>query len=287
METEMTTYEPDNSLKKGYLAAFAEILDELVRIRWLTYQLFKRAAFAVYKQSFTGVLMIFLGPVIFVGTFAILKNSGKFDVGTISAPYPIFAILGITCWRLFQGGLVASTGSLAAEGAMITRINFSKKSLVLASAGQTIMSFLITLILVIALFVFYRITGRYAYSPRIGVLWFPVSLIPLFLLTIGLGFILALLNAVMRDIGNVISSFLTFLMLLTPVLYAKPESGFLKQLSEYNPLYYLISAPRDLVLTGGITEWRGFLISGILSIVVFIVCIFLFHLTETRISERI
>lgn len=107
------------------------------------------------------------------------------------------------------------------------------------------------------------------------------------LLTLGLGFMLALFNGIVRDIGNVLSLLLTFLLFLTPVLYAKPTTGILATLTNYNPLYYLALAPRDLVLTGTISEWNGYLIASVISVIVFIVCLVVFHLTETRVAERI
>ena len=80
---------------------------------------------------------------------------------------------------------------------------------------------------------------------------------------------------------------MTFLMFLTPVLYAKPTTGILARITEYNPLYYLVSAPRDLVLMGTVPELKGFLISSVISVIILIICLIAFHLTETRIAERV
>jgi lipopolysaccharide transport system permease protein len=280
--TEMfTTYEPDNSLKKGYLSIFREIHDEFIKNRWLTYQLFKRDFFTLYKQSFIGVLWAFIIPLVSVGTFILLNRSGIFSIGEINVPYPIYAILGMAFWQLFSAGLINSSNSLVKAGSMIVKINFSKKSLVIASAGQSIVSFLIQLTLVIILFIYYKIT------PSPAILLIPLFLIPIMLLTLGLGFIFSLLNGVVRDIGNVLSILMTFLMFLTPILYAKPSAGFLSRITNYNPLFYLTSVPRELVLTGSVTEWKGFIISCVISIFIFVVCLVVFHLTETRVAERI
>lgn len=281
MTETITTYEPDNSLKKGFLAMFSEIFDELKENRWLTYQLFKRDFFAVYKQSFIGILWVLIIPLVSVGTFIVLNQSGIFNIGDIDVPYPIYALLGMAFWQLFATGLVAGSNSLVAAGAMITKINFSKKSLVIASSGQSIVTFLIQFGFVAILFVYYWI------APSIASLLVPIIIIPIMLLTLGLGFILSLFNGIVRDVGNMLSLFLTFLMFLTPVMYAKPTTGILATLTNYNPLYYLVLAPRELVLTGTITEWVGFLIASILSVIVFMVCLVVFHLTETRVAERI
>lgn len=281
MTETIITYEPDNSLKKGYLSIFSEIFTELKKNRWLTYQLFKRDFFAIYKQSFIGILWAFVMPVVSVGTFIILNRSGVFTIGDIDAPYPVYAILGMAVWQLFSTGLIASSNSLVKAGPMIVKINFSKKSLVIAATGQSIISFLIQFVLVCILFICYRI------PPNIKILFVPFLVMPIMLLTLGLGFMLSLINGVMRDIGNALSILVTFLMFLTPVLYAKPTTGILAHLTKYNLLYYLVSAPRDLVLTGTISEWKGFLIASIISFIVFMVCLVIFHLTETRVTERI
>jgi lipopolysaccharide transport system permease protein len=281
MTENIVTYEPDNSLKKGYFSIFGEIFNELKKNRWLTYQLFKRDFLAMYKQSFIGVLWAFIIPLISVGTFIILNRSGIFNIGSINVPYPIYAVLGMAFWQLFSTGLIASSNSLVKAGPMIIKINFSKKSLVIASCGQSIISFAVQFILVLILFICYGI------APSILILLVPIIIIPIMLLTLGFGLILSLFNGIFRDIGNILSVLITFLMFLTPVLYARPTSGILAFITRYNPLYYLVSVPRELILMGGISEWKGFLVASIISVIVFMVCLVVFHLTETRVAERI
>jgi lipopolysaccharide transport system permease protein len=277
----ISTYEPDNSLKKGYFSIFPEIYKEIKKNRWLIYQLFKREFSASYKQSFMGVLWAFIIPVVSICVFIVLNQSGILNIGDIRVPYPLYAVLGMAFWQLFSRGLVASSSSLVNAGSMIVKINFSKKSLVIASTGQSIISFLVQLVLVAILFVYYHTT------PSFTVVLIPLMVIPIMLFTLGLGFILSLLNGIVRDIGNMLSILMTFLMFLTPVLYARPKTGILATVTNYNPLYYLISVPRELVLTGTFYDREGFFISSILSIAVFFVCILIFHLTEARIAERI
>jgi lipopolysaccharide transport system permease protein len=280
--TEMfTTYEPDNSLKKGYFGLIKEIFKEIKDNQWLIYQLFKRDFLSIYRQSFIGVLWAVIIPIVSVATFIILRSSQIFSMGEIDVPYPIFAILGMAFWQFFSRGVVAASQSLVSAGSMIVKINFSKKSLVIASIGQAIVAFLVQIILVLLLFIYYQ------YTPNIAILLVPFMLIPLFLITLGFGFILSILNGVMRDIGNILSSLMTFLMFLTPVLYARPAIGFLARITRFNPFYYLISAPRELVLQGTISEVRGYIASIIVSIFVFIIFTIIFHLTETRVAERI
>jgi lipopolysaccharide transport system permease protein len=275
------TYEPDNSLRKGYLSVFSEIVEDISANRWLTYQLFKRDFISIYKQSFIGIFWSFIIPLVSVGTFVLLNHSGVFDIGPIDAPYAIYGLLGVALWQLFSAGLVSGGDSLVKAGSMIVMINFSKKSLVLASQGRSIVAFIIQFSLVLALCVYYR------FVPSVKIVFVPLIVFPLIVLSLGLGFIFSLLNAVIRDVGNALSIVMTFLMFITPVLYPKPSSGLLALISTYNPLYYLVSVPRDLILTGAVREQRGYIAAVFLSFAISCLCLIVFHLTETRVTERV
>ena len=275
------TYEPDNSIKHGFLSIFTGIYSELVDNKWLTFQLFKRDFAAMYKQSFIGVLWIVIVPVINVVIFAMLNRSGIFNVGNINAPYPLYALLGMAFWQLFSNGITICGGSLTSAGDMIKRINCSRISLVISSMGRPIISFLIQFVLIAILFVFYRI------MPAKTILLAPLVLIPIVFLTLGIGFIVALLNSIVKDTGNFLSLAMQLMMYATPVLYSRPQNGLLAEITRYNPMYYFISAGRDLVLDGRISEATGFTFLVILSTVILILSIVSFHLTETRISERV
>ncbi|MFC2004457.1 ABC transporter permease [Chloroflexota bacterium] len=274
-------YIPDKSIKQGYLPLFKEMVREVINSRWLTWQLFRRNFNALYRQSLLGVFWALIIPLISVGTFIFLNASGIFNIGDIPVPYPLFAVAGIALWQVFSMGLTLSANSLVTASTMITKINFPREPLIIAGVAQGIVPSLIQIGVVFVLFAAYQIV------PPPTVLLAPLALIPLLFLTLGLGFILSLINGVLRDVGNSLSILVTFLMFLTPVLYAKPASGIAAVASQYNPLYYLVSVPRDLLIFGGTVEWQGYMYSTLFSFAVFFICWLAFHLTETRIAERI
>ena len=277
----MKTYEPDNSIKKGYLSVFSEILNDLWSNRWLTSQLFKRSFLAAYKQSFLGIFWAVLVPVISVGTFILLKSAGIFISSGINVPYPIYAVLGLAIWQIFSIGIIASSNSLIFAGNMVTKINFSKKSLVLASAAQSLIPFIVQFVLVLGL------SWYYGFKPSAMTFFYPLLILPIMFLTFGLGLILSLLNGIFRDIGNAVSMGITFLLFLTPVFYPAAQHGLLSKVTAYNPLYFLIAVPRDMFLYGESASFNGYVLASIFSVFVFVFCLVAFHLTETRVTERI
>src|SRR3989339_660581 len=274
-------YEPDNSLKMGYLSLCKDIVNELIGNRWLIEQFFRKDFSASYKQSFIGVFWALIVPIISVGTFVLLRNSGLFFTGSLHIPYPLYAVLGMASWQLISSGLTAGSNSLIKAGPMIAKINFSKKSLVLASSLQGIIPFVIQLTLGIIMCFIYGIV------PKWQALFTPILILPLMLLTYGLSLLLALLNGIIRDIANALNILLTFLLFMTPVLYVIPGSGMLSRIANLNPLSHLISVPRQFIIEGSTQQWVGFIFSSMVSFIVFLICLLAFHLTETRVAERI
>ena len=119
MTAEVVTYEPDNCLKHGYLRVVPEILRELWQNRWLAYQIFRRDFTSGFKQSFGGFAYLILGPLVSTGMFLLLNQSGVFNLGDISVPYPIFSVAGSALWGLFSGAVTAGPGALLGAGAAV------------------------------------------------------------------------------------------------------------------------------------------------------------------------
>lgn len=281
MAHKLRTYEPDNCLKKGYFFIFKEIISEVADNKWLIYQLFKRDFSSMYRESFFGVLWIIFIPLLSITGFFLLGKSNIINIGELPVSFTLYAVSGLAVWQLFSVGLVAGTNSLVRAGSMVVKINFSKKSLVISAYAQALFPFLVLFLVSLILL------GANGVRLAPFVLLFPILLIPVILFTLGLGFLFALVNGILRDVGNAVSVLVTFLMLLTPLLYTAPSSGAFVLFTKYNPLFYMITVPRDMLLTGSINHIFGFCISAVLALVVFVFSIAVFHLTESRIAERI
>ena len=256
---------------------FLEILDS----RELTWRLFLRNFRARYRQTVLGFLWAVIMPLMTIGTFIFLNRAGILNIGEVEIPYPAYALLGLSIWQIFAGGIRSCSNSIVAGGSMVVKINFPKECLVISSFGEALVETLVRILLTAAVFAFYRVV------PAWQALLFPFALIPLLLFTIGLGFMLSLLNAVFRDIANVVSLASTFLLFVTPVLYPEPKAAFFKAFTNLNPLAVLVSGPRDIVVKGYLTQPDLYLIYSGLSLLIFMVSWRLFHLAEIRIAERV
>lgn len=280
-ERTSVVYEPDRTIKLGFVAQSREMVDDLLKSRQLIWRLFLRDFHSKYRQSIFGLAWVIVNPLVAISVFAYLNSAGILSIGSTNVPYVAFAVVGLTIWNLFAVGLNAGTTSIINAGSMVAKINFPKVSLVLAATGQSLIEFGVRLMLSAVILIVFKVV------PAWTVIFLPLALIPLWLLTVGLALILSLLAGVFRDIAQVISLLTTFLMFLLPVLYPTPKAGLAAKVFALNPLGQLVVGPRDLVFNGYFSDPAGFFFSSIFSIFVFLIFWRLFHLAETKIAERI
>lgn len=279
-DEKIKVYTPNKYLKMG-LGIWKEMFQELISSHELIWRLFLRDFNARYKQAILGVLWVLILPLVAVGIFVCLSKGGILNIGTIDVPYPVFALFGITIWTIFASGLSATSNSLVQAGSMIVKINFPRVSLVISSMGQVIVEFLVRIGLLILVFIIFKTV------PYWETIFFPLVLLPILLLTLGLGFILSLASGVLRDIPNIVVLATSFLMFVCPVFYPIPKEGFFANLSQWNPLAHLINASRDIVFKGYISNPGGFIWSTILAILVFLIGWRIFHIAQPKIAESI
>lgn len=258
------------------------MMREILAARELTWRLFVRDFRVKYRQSALGVAWVFLMPLITVGMFVLMTRSGVFSIQDVGVPYPLYAVIGLSIWNIFTVGLTACTSSLINAGNMIVKINFPKISLVIAASGQGIVEFLIRFLLIITICLYYN-----HFPNLLNIIFSIIMLLPMLLLTIGTGFILSLAAGVFRDVVNVLGVFLAGIMLLTPVLYPLSPNTLLSDINRWNPLNYLVNAPRDLLVIGHTDILAPFAVSSLFSIVVFYLGWKIFYLAQPKIAERI
>ena len=151
----------------------------------------------------------------------------------------------------------------------------------MASVGQAIVEFLIRIVLLLLIFLFYGLL------PSWWIILSPLLILPLVLLTLGVGFITSLLNAVTRDTQNFINMTLSFLLFLMPIMYTVPQSSLLFKVNLYNPLFYLITFPREMIIFGSSPNLAGYLISSLIALIFLILGWFVFYKARTKIAEAV
>ncbi len=259
---------------------WSTMVRELFAGHELVWRLFVRDFAARYRQTMLGVLWAVIMPLVVVGTFIFLNSSGVLNIGEIDIPYPAYALLGLTFWQIFAGGIVNCSNSIVKAGTMVAKIKFPREALVVSSMGQTFVETMVRAALVVLAFSYYGVIPAWTTA------LLPFAVLPVILFTLGLGFFLSLINAVMRDVANVVNILTTFLLFLTPVLYPEPEAKIFRVFTRFNPLAPLVNGPRDLVIRGEFADPWGFTWASLLAVVLFVVGWRFFYLAQMRMAER-
>lgn len=271
-------YRPHQPLGWGP-AVWREMIAEQRNAGEIVWRLFLRDFKSRYQQSLLGILWALITPGVLLFAFVVLHRVGVLNIGETDVPYPVFALLGLTFWQLFADGLNACSQAIVSGGSMVAKVRFPREALVVSALGRALFETLLRFTMLVPVFLIYGI------APKWTVVALPLVLLPLVALTLGIGFVFALVHCVARDVGHLVPLALTALMLLTPVMYpAMPGTG-LAAISALNPLAAFVTAGRDLVLDGTLSHAHHFAWSSVLAFAVALVGWRVFHLAESKLAE--
>ncbi len=233
-----------------------------------------------YKQTVLGglwaILQPFMSMVVFTIFFGMLAK-----IPSDNLPYPIFVYTALLPWQYFSNGISNAGNSLVASSHLISKVYFPRIIIPAASLGAGLLDFIIAFSILIAMMLYYGI------FPGAGIFILPFLMLGVAIAALGVGMILSALNVAYRDFRYVIPFLVQFWLFATPVIY--PASMIPEQwrwLINLNPMAGLISAFRSSLLNTPIL-WNDLLISGTVSMVLFILGIAYFTRMERRFADII
>ena len=273
------------------VSAWGRMFAELWRYRELTRRLLGRNIAGQFRQSFLGYVWIALPPVATTLIFTMLRRAQVVNVpmeGHV-LPYALFALIGTTLWGFFSQLTIMATMSIANAGVLVTRVYFPREVLVLSAIGNAVVNFGIRLVVVVLSF------ALLGFHPPWQVVFFPLLLVPMLAFGVGLGFILAPINTMMRDMGRVLEFAFQFGMFLAPTIYPTPDIArdigrwkvALYWLHNLNPVSHFIQAVDTLVETGSFVPDNGFVAACGISFLVLLIGWRFFHICEPLLAERL
>ena len=262
--SDLVVYTPDLPLRHpGRL--LRSMFKDLLASRELSWRLFLRDFRAQYRQSLLGYAWVFIPPLASALPFAFLNSQGIVKVGATPIPYAAFAMVGTVIWQVFVDALNSPLKTITVARAMLTRINFPKEAILLAGLANVGLSLLIRLLLLAAIFAVYGIV------PPATIVLFPLGLIGLALFGLMLGVLITPLGLLYKDVQQGLPVITMFLMLLTPVVYPTPKSGFAGWFAALNPLTPLVNTTRDWLTVGAAPQAVAFFVTSAIAAVLLLV----------------
>jgi lipopolysaccharide transport system permease protein len=225
--------------------------------RELLLELVKRDVLQRYRGSIGGVFWSLLQPVLALALFTFVFSRifharwpGVGEAGTAHVPIMLFA--GMLLYTLLSENLTRATGLIAAHANYVKRVVFPLELLPLATALGIGLHALIQL--AVWLLALILMTGTLHW----GLLWAPLMLLPLFVLVLGLSWLLAATSVFVRDLAQLVPLLTSALAFLAPVFYplgAVPEPA--RSWIALNPLSFVVEQMRAVVVLGETPQAQG------------------------------
>jgi lipopolysaccharide transport system permease protein len=275
----ITVYEKQRKI--NLVKLLGQTLTDFFGSHFLALQLTRRDVSAQYRQSYFGILWLFITPLASAAIWVFLNSSGTITITDTGIPYPVYAFSGTLIWSILLESINAPMASTNAARGIISKINFPKEALVLSGIYKLLFnSSFKVLLLVVFIFAF-----------GVGFHWslllLPLVLVMAVVFGTSLGLLITPIGLLYSDVSRLISMGLSLLMYVTPVVYGIPKTGVMKTIMTYNPFTPFILTIRD-VAVGGYPEFLNYFIglTG-LGIVLFFIGLVIYRVSIPVIVERL
>lgn len=255
-------------------------LRELWSYRELVWVMVTRDVKVRYKQTVMGVAWAVIQPLTMILIFTLIFGRLA-KIPSDGFPYPVFVFSGMLAWNLFSTSVNAAGMSLVGASNLVSKVYFPRIIVPLASVGTACVDFLISCVLLIIMMLIYGV------PVSINIVFMPLLLCGLLMVSVGVGSWLASVTVMYRDFRFIIPFMLQVWMYVTPVIYplsVVPDKW--KWLLYINPMFAWISAIRATFL-GQSIDLLGAFISLLISIAILVFGMRYFEKTQRKFADTI
>lgn len=220
---------------------------KIYKNRRLLWQFTLRNIELQHKGSALGLTWSLLSPLLLFGAYAFVFLAvfdGRFGISAAETrlDYAIGLFLGLALLQLFQETMTTAPLVVVQNQNYVKKVVFPLEILPLAAFGGAFFRCLLAIMLVLLA------VAIWGPGLSITVLWLPLIVGLLALLSLGLAWTLSALGVFLRDLAPLMQFFSVLLMFMSGVFYSlnriPPTFSFLR----YNPLLVIVEMSRSVVL---------------------------------------
>lgn len=217
-------------------------LKEMIGYRDLFFFLVWRDIKVLYAQTILGFSWAILQPTIQIILFSVIFGKvAKLDSEGI--PYALFSSVAIVPWTYIAQSMSQSSQSMVAGQHMLGKVYFPRLIFPLAPILSNLVSFGISLSVLLCLFIYYRVL------PTWNILMLPLLVIYMACISAGAGMWLSALAIRFRDVKHAMPFAIRMLMYTAPIVYSAASlSDKYRLLYSINPLVGVVEGYRASLL---------------------------------------
>ncbi len=203
------------------------------------------------ENSYLGILWYPLNPLLMFGLLLAVFST---RLGNNIPNYPLYLLIGIIMFNFFRKTTVGSSSSIIRNAVLLKSVKFPRESLVLSVVLKSLFSHIFEVVILFAFLVFFQ-------NSLIGMIFYPILLMFLFIFVLGFSMFISAVSVYFADIENIWSFATSLIWLGTPIFYSIGGQARLLFVNMFNPMYYFITAARDIVIYSSMPEM--WMIAGI------------------------
>lgn len=260
---------------------------ELWRYRDLVMLLVKRDFVSFYKQTILGPIWFLVQPLL--TTLMFLLVFGRIaQLPTDGVPAIIFYLAGVTCWGYFSEALTKTSETFTANANIFGKVYFPRLIIPLSIVVSAMMRLGVQLILffvVLAYYIFFT-------DSNIHLTWaaalFPVLIMMMGFLGLGLGLIFSALTTKYRDLRFLLTFGVQLLMYATPIVYPLSLANEkIRWAIVANPFTAIIETFRFGFLGAGAFNATYFTYSAVATLIILFTGILIFNKVEKNFMDTV
>ena len=218
----------------------------------------------------------------------IFNNVAGIDTGSV--PPFLFNLAGITVWNYFTACLNDTSDTFKKNAAIFGKVYFPRVIMPISIVISNLLKFGIQFTIFLGFYIYFYIKGAEISLNEYTIL-FPLLIIIMGFLGLGLGMFISSLVTKYRDFSYLVSFGVQLLMYLSAVMY--PMALIVAKIPnyawivKYNPLAYVIESARFMLLNVGKITLLELLYTLAVTVIVFFVGLLVFNKTEKSFIDTV
>jgi len=232
-----------------------------------------------YKQTIIGAAWAILQPLLTLIVFSLIFGRVA-KIPSDNLPYPVFMLSALLPWNLFASSLARGGDSVVNNAGLLSKVYFPRLILPIAAILSPLLDFAMAFVVLIVLMIWYGIV------PNIGVVTLPLFVGLAMLTALGVGMVLAAMNARYRDVGYAVPFLVQLWMFVSPVTYPVsmiPERW--RFVYSLNPMAGVVEGFRWALLSKQSPDFGVIAISAATVVVLLVPALAFFRQTERTFAD--
>jgi lipopolysaccharide transport system permease protein len=217
----------------------------------------------LYAQTIMGFSWAILQPLIQIAIFTVVFGKVA-KVPTEGIPYVLFSSVAIIPWTYMSQSMTKSSESLVQGQHMLGKVYFPRLIFPATPVLAKLIDFGISMLIIVAVALYYRVL------PTWNLLLFPVFVVMMMSISLGMGMWLSAMAIRFRDVKHAMPFVIRMLMYTAPIVYsASSISEKYRIIYSFNPIVGVIEGFRACFLGTDIPwpfVWPGMITATILLI---------------------